>query len=99
MPSIYLIRHGKPDFPGGARMCLGRTNLPLGALGRLQAAMLGFELRGAAEAVYSSPLSRAVQTAAPLGSELEVLDGLTEQYAGEWDGLTFDEIRARWPEL
>ena len=99
MPSIYLIRHGKPDFPGGARMCLGRTDLPLGALGRLQAAMLGFELRDKVEAVYSSPLSRAVQTAAPLGSGSEVLDGLTEQYAGEWDGLTFDEIRARWPEL
>ena len=30
MRDIYLIRHGMPDFPGGARMCLGRTDLPLG---------------------------------------------------------------------
>ena len=36
MRDIYLIRHGMPDFPGGARMCLGRTDLPLGLRGRLQ---------------------------------------------------------------
>ena len=41
MREIYLIRHGMPDFPGGARMCLGRTDLPLGLRGRLQAALLG----------------------------------------------------------
>ena len=44
MREIYLIRHGMPDFPGGARMCLGRTDLPLGLRGRLQAALLGAEL-------------------------------------------------------
>ena len=43
MREIYLIRHGMPDFPGGARMCLGRTDLPLGLRGRLQAALLGAE--------------------------------------------------------
>ena len=47
-------------------MCLGRTELPLGAVGRMQAALLGAELSGEVEAVYSSPLSRAVQTAQAL---------------------------------
>ena len=80
-------------------MCLGRTELPLGAVGRMQAALLGAELTGEVEAVYSSPLSRAVQTAQALRRPITVIDGLAEQDAGEWDGLTFDEIRVRYPEL
>lgn len=80
-------------------MCLGRTELPLGAVGRMQAVLLGAELSGMVEAVYSSPLSRAVQTAQALRRPITVIDGLSEQDAGEWDGLTFDEIRARYPEL
>lgn len=99
MRKIYLIRHGKPDFPAGSSMCLGRTELPLGAVGRMQAALLGAELSGEVEAVYSSPLSRAVQTAQALRRPITVIDGLAEQDAGEWDGLTFDEIRVRYPEL
>lgn len=96
MKSILLIRHGEPDFPGGRRMCLGRTDLPLSALGRLQAALLGLALKPAA--LYSSPLRRAVQTARPMGGPIE-LAGLAERDAGEWDGLAFEEIRSRWPEL
>lgn len=99
MRKIYLIRHGKPDFPAGSSMCLGRTELPLGAVGRMQAVLLGAELSGEVEAVYSSPLSRAVQTAQALRRPITVIDGLAEQDAGEWDGLTFDEIRVRYPEL
>ena len=99
MRKAYLIRHGRPDFPNGVRMCLGRTELPLGPVGRMQAALLGAELAGAVDAVYSSPLSRAVQTARALGRPVTVTGSLAEQYAGDWDGLAFDEIRARWPEL
>lgn len=99
MRKAYLIRHGKPDFPGGKRMCLGRTELPLGAVGRMQAVLLRRELASEADAVFSSPLSRAVQTAEALCRQVTVMDGLAEQYAGEWDGLTFDEIRERYQEL
>ena len=53
----------------------------------------------AVTAVFSSPLTRAVQTARAIGMPVTVLDGLREMYAGEWDGLTFDEIRQRYPEL
>ena len=77
-------------------MCLGRTDLPLDTLGRLQAALLGVSLRPAA--LYSSPLVRARETARPMG-EAKILPGLTERFAGDWDGLRFDEIRSRWPEL
>ena len=99
MRKTYLIRHGKPDFPAGMRMCLGRTELPLGVVGRMQAALLGRELACKVDSVYSSPLSRAVQTAQALRRPVTLIDNLAEQYAGEWDGLTFDEIQARYPEL
>ena len=41
MRRVFLIRHGHPDFPLGAHVCLGRTDTPLGPLGRMQAALLG----------------------------------------------------------
>ena len=41
MRRIFLVRHGHPDFPLGAHVCLGRTDTPLGALGRMQACLLG----------------------------------------------------------
>ncbi|MEG2214787.1 MAG: histidine phosphatase family protein [Oscillospiraceae bacterium] len=100
MRTIFLIRHGMPDFPGGRTMCLGRSELPLSALGRLQGALLGAELEGRGiEAVFSSPLSRCRETAELIGAPVTVQPGLEELFAGDWDGLSFDEIRARWPEL
>ncbi|NCB52028.1 MAG: HD domain-containing protein [Clostridia bacterium] len=100
MRKIYLIRHGKPDIPEGVRMCLGSTDLPLGSLGRLQAALIGAALESyGLDAVYCSRLLRSRQTAELIGGPISILPGLEEMYAGEWDGLTFDEIKKRWPEL
>lgn len=99
MRKIYLIRHGRPDVPGGRRLCLGQTDIPLGALGRMQACLLGQELDQRFSRVFSSPLSRAVQTAEGLSREITVLDGLAELSAGDWDGLDFDEIARCWPDL
>lgn len=100
MRYIYLIRHGMPDFPGGARMCLGRTDLSLGLRGRLQAALLGaeFEPLGIRDC-FCSRLCRSRQTAELMGYASPVIvPGLEEMDAGDWDGLSFDEIRRRWPE-
>lgn len=99
MRKLYLIRHGRPDIPQGKRLCLGRTDLPLGTLGRMQACLLGQVLEGRVSRVFASPLSRAVQTAEGISREITVLEGLTELAAGDWDGLDFDEIARRWPAL
>ena len=98
MKKVYLIRHGLPDFPDGKGMCIGTTDIPMGEAGLAQAAQMAEKLP-AVTAVFSSPLTRAVQTAETIGMPVTVLDGLREMYAGEWDGLTFDEIRQRYPEL
>lgn len=99
MKHIYLIRHGKPDFPGGQRMCLGRTDLPLSPEGFQQAAAAARLLAHLDLTVFSSPLTRAIQTAQALGRPVQVLEDLQELDAGAWDGLTFDQIRQRYPQL
>lgn len=99
MRNIYLIRHGQPDFPDGKHMCLGRTDLPLSKLGCLQAALLGAEFADRQVTLFSSPLLRATQTARAFGKPFTVLDDFRELDMGQWDGLTFDEIRRRFPEL
>ena len=98
MKKVYLIRHGLPDFPGGKGMCIGTTDIPMGEAGLAQAAQMAEKLP-AVTAVFSSTLTRAVQTAEAIGMPVTVLDGLREMHAGEWDGLTFDEIRRRYPQL
>ena len=100
MRKLYLIRHGEPAFPNGQRVCLGRLDLPLSTLGRLQACLTGWELRDKGiTQVFSSRLSRAKETAAFISPDYTVLDGLEEISTGEWDGQPFSEIRLRWPEL
>lgn len=100
---IYLVRHAQPDTPAGEQLCLGQSlDLPLSAHGLSQARALGrfFAGRGV-EAVYTSPLLRARQTAACIAGDAAapcVLSDLIELHGGEWDGLSFDLIRARYPE-
>lgn len=90
-----------PDIPIGERRCVGgRTDLPLGALGRLQASLLPFapELQKI-KAVFSSPLTRAVETARALCPEPRIMPGLEEQDMGVWDGLSFAQIQEKFPAL
>lgn len=99
MRKIYLVRHGLPDFPGGIRLCIGHTDLPVSPVGRMQALLAAKFLDDAdISAVFCSRLKRAVQTSEPFG-EAKIIDGLEEMNLGEWDGFSFDEIKTRWPEL
>lgn len=99
MKIIYLIRHGRPDFPDGKPMCLGITDLPLSQTGFRQAERAAAALKEKEFRVYSSPLLRAKQTAEALGRPVVILEDLQELYAGKWDGLDFDTIRVLYPEL
>lgn len=99
MRTLYLIRHGHPDIPLGERWCLGRTDLPLAPVGRMQAALLPFDPALTGKPVFSSYLLRAVETARPLCPDPLIRDGLEEQDLGEWDGLPFSEIMVLWPAL
>lgn len=96
---VYLVRHGHPAVPLGERWCLGHTDLPLAPVGRMQAALLPFLPELCLKPVFSSYLTRAVETARPLCPEPMIREGLEEQNLGEWDGLPFSEIMIRWPAL
>ena len=98
MKKVYLIRHALPAFPNGSKVCLGITDIPLGHQGIAQAKSMAAALPPVTS-VYSSPLRRAIQTAQTIGLPVQILSGLREIYAGDWDGLTFAEIRQRYPEL
>lgn len=99
MRKIYLVRHGLPDFPGGERLYLGHTDLPISATGRMQALLAAkFFKEFDISTVFCSKLIRAVQTAKLFGNA-KIVEGLEEMNFGEWDGLSFKEISERWPDL
>ena len=50
-------------------------------------------------AVFSSPLTRAMETARVIRPDVAILEGLRELDYGQWEGLTFPEIRRDYPEL
>lgn len=100
---LYLVRHGETENNHEHRFC-GSRDCPLDERGRAQAACLGAAFAGRPlDAIYSSPLSRARDTAEQLrgGRELPltVVDDLAEINCGPWEGLNAAEIEQRWPGL
>ena len=98
MRTIYLIRHCEPDFPDGKRVCLSGGDISLSRLGRMQAVLLRESLPHV-DHVFCSPLARARETALALAPEVEARENLRELGMGDWEGLSFAEIRARYPKL
>jgi probable phosphoglycerate mutase len=100
MTQLLVIRHGQSEWNADGRW-QGQEDPPLTDLGRQQARTAARAV-GAIDAIYASPLDRAATTAAILSEELGVgpvitLTGLMERNAGEWQGLTRDEIEESYP--
>ena len=97
---LVLIRHGSTEH-SLARRFSGRNALSLDAAGEAQAAALAARHFGDVAAVVCSPLRRTAQTATaiaePLGLPVETMDDLVETDFGSWEGMTFGEVRDRWP--
>ena len=98
---VLAIRHGETDWNLAARI-QGQRDIPLNASGRHQAHRLALALADERlDAVYSSDLQRAWQTAQALtadnGCALHAETGLRERGFGVFEGLTFAEIAQRWP--
>jgi broad specificity phosphatase PhoE len=99
---FLLVRHGETDWNREQRF-QGHADQPLNELGREQARALADELAGEqVDAVYSSDLRRAHETAEIVAERLGVPvvtdPALREIDVGEWQGLTWPEIEARYPE-
>jgi broad specificity phosphatase PhoE len=102
--AILVLRHGQSEW-NSVRRWQGTADSPLTELGRQQAgatadslAALGLEF----PAIWTSDLRRASETAAiiarALGLAAPIPDArLREAHAGEWEGLTPEQIELRWP--
>ncbi|MGH3201123.1 MAG: histidine phosphatase family protein [Streptosporangiaceae bacterium] len=96
-----LLRHGQTPMSVQKRYA-GRTDVPLTEVGVQQAAAAAKRLASAGLGVIvTSPLLRTVQTAqavaAVTGAAVVTDDGFRETDFGAWEGLTFAEVRERWP--
>ncbi len=103
MTRIVLIRHGETDL-NREKVFRGHLDAPLNENGILQADRLAVRLEGLKiDSIYSSPLSRARETAArvaaPRGLPVGIVNGLTDISYGDWEGISESDVRKRYPQL
>ncbi|MEU3503936.1 bifunctional RNase H/acid phosphatase [Streptomyces hundungensis] len=103
--TFVLLRHGETALTPSKRFSgSGGTDPELSAVGRGQAERVAAALaeHGTVQAIVSSPLRRCRETAAAvaarLGLDVSIEDGLRETDFGAWEGLTFGEVRERYPD-
>eukprot|EP01031_Cornospumella_fuschlensis_P004484 gene4484-5592_t len=101
---VLAIRHGETAWNVDARI-QGHLDIDLNDTGRRQALQLAQALAEGdrPEAIYSSDLSRARETARAIsqacGLPLQLEVGLRERCFGQFQGHTVEEVRARSPEM
>ncbi|MCZ0208977.1 bifunctional RNase H/acid phosphatase [Streptomyces sp. UMAF16] len=103
--TLVLLRHGETPLTPQKRFSgSGGTDPALSAAGREQAHRVADALarRGTIQAIVASPLARTRETAgivaARLNLDVTIEDGLRETDFGAWEGLTFGEVRERYPD-
>jgi broad specificity phosphatase PhoE len=102
---FFLIRHGQ-STANASGVWQGQMEFPLSEEGRLQARLAGKAMAGQPfDAIYSSPLGRAFETAEIIAREADFsgavvpIEGLMERRGGSLEGTTHAEREARNPEL
>jgi broad specificity phosphatase PhoE len=102
MLELIIVRHGETAWNAGD-VFRGRVHIPLSERGLKQADLLGqFLSKKKLNAVYCSPLERAVQTAQPVAQKqnltAQVMNNLNDLDFGEWEGLPVKEVKLRFKE-
>jgi broad specificity phosphatase PhoE len=103
MTEIILARHGETEW-NVEEVFRGRIDVELNKTGLKQAELLAEYLGGVKiEAVYSSPLKRALKTAEAIARrhslKVEMVNGLTDCDFGRWQGLHLKEVRDKYKKL
>ena len=101
--TILLVRHGTTAANETDHL-QGQIDNPLNQRGRDEAARLAFRLKNEnLDAIFSSPLQRAVETAAIVNRfhnlALTSVPEFSEINLGEWEGLNYSTVRAQFPEI
>jgi len=99
---LYMVRHGATQLSAEDRFA-GAVNVELSEEGKFQAGRLAERLADdSVKAVYCSPLTRTVQTAAILAvpHQLALIheDGLREIHHGHWEGMRRADVESQFPE-
>jgi broad specificity phosphatase PhoE len=97
--SVYLVRHGQTAW-NKEEVFRGRTDIPLDETGLREAELAAEYFKSIhLQAVYSSPLSRAWQTARKIGQfhplEVQSLDGIIDMSFGRWEGHPLREVEEK----
>jgi broad specificity phosphatase PhoE len=103
MIELVMIRHGQTEWNASGRF-QGRSDVALTEVGKIQAKLIQRALeKERFDRAYSSPLRRALETARiilePHALEPVVEPRLREFDFGAWEGLTWEEIKARFPSV
>lgn len=98
---FILVRHGQTEWNRVERF-RGRIDVPLNATGRAQAEAVANRLASyRIAAIFSSPLTRAMDTAEAIarrtGLVVEKLEGLNDLDFGQWQGLSPQEVAGKFP--
>jgi len=103
MTEIILARHGETEW-NVAEIFRGRIDIELNQTGIKQAELLAEYLSSLKlDAIYSSPLKRALKTAEIIASyhklDVEITPGLIDFDYGKWQGLPHQEVKDKYKEL
>ena len=103
MTKLVLARHGETAW-NVERIFRGRSEVELDDVGMRQAELLGEYLSNLKlDAIYSSPVRRALDTANIVARyqkiDVRVAQGLSDMHFGEWQSLSEQEVRRRYPAL
>ncbi len=103
MLRLLVVRHGQTDF-NAQRRYQGAIDVALNAAGVRQAEALAQRLpTDEIDAIISSPLERALQTARiiaqTLSCDVQVMEHFRERSVGVYEGLTSEEVKAKYPDL
>lgn len=103
MATVIFVRHGETDW-NRDKIFRGRADVPLGERGKKQAERVAEALKEyRLDAIYSSPLSRSMQTAEAIARRqscgVTALDELNDIDYGDWQGKPLKEVLAEYPDL
>ena len=103
MSKVYLVRHGQTAWNVG-EIFRGRADIPLDETGKQEVHLAGEALKDETlHAVYSSPLSRSIETAENIAKFHNIpvtpFDPIIDISYGKWEGLENQEVKKKYPEL
>jgi len=103
MTKVYVVRHGQTAW-NLEEVFRGRMDIPLDETGKKEVHLAGEALKDETlHAIYSSPLSRSMETAENIAKFQNIpvtpLESIIDISYGEWEGVSLVEVQKKYPDL